>query len=255
MKKSLLFTATTSALVFSFATASAQDDDSARTFVPVDTYTCNYNDGKGSADLDVAVDGWNAWMDEQGSDNYFAMTMTPHYYGAETFNVGWLGFAPTAEELGAGADNFAANGQAQGAAFAGAITCETHSNFASMEIKAPPERTSPDSLVLGFSDCSIEDGTSFDEVFTALDAWSAYQEESGYQNGSWVFFPAYGGGAVEFDFKMLSAWDSHADRGKDYDLYANGGGYQKRGELMGDLLDCDVSRIYDGAVRRRIAED
>lgn len=254
MKRSLTF-ATTTALVFSLGVASAQDEEAARTITPVDTYTCNYNEGKGPADLNAAIDGWNAWMDEQGSDNYFAMTMTPHYYGPETFNVGWLGFAPTAEALGAGADNFAANGQAQAAAFGSAITCETHSNFASMTVKEPPERASPDSLVLAFSDCSVTDGVSMGDVFGGLDQWTAYQTEKGYQNGSWVFFPAYGGGGEEFDLKMVNAWDSHADRGKDYDLYANGGGYQKRGEIMGDMLSCDSSRIYDGAVRRRIAED
>ncbi len=255
MKRSLIF-ATTTALVFGLGVASAQEEEAAAsTITPVDTYTCSYNEGKGPADLDAVIDGWNAWMDEQGMDNYYAMTMTPHYYGPETFDVGWLGFAPTAEELGAGADNYAVNGQAQAAAFGSAITCDTHSNFASMTVKEPPERASPDSLVLAFSDCSVADGVSMSDVFAGLDQWSAYQIEQSYQNGSWVFFPAYGGGGEEFDLKMVSAWDSHADRGKDYDLYANGGGYQKRGEIMGDMLSCDSSRIYDGAVRRRIEED
>jgi hypothetical protein len=254
MKKSLTF-ATTAVLVFSVGGANAQDEDAAPPITPVDTYTCNYNEGKGPADLDKAIDGWNAWMDKQGLSNYYAMTMTPHYFGPDTFQVGWLGFAPTAEELGAGADNYAANGRAQAAAFSSAITCDTHSNFASVTVKQPPERKSPDSLVVAFSDCSVADGVSMDDVFGGLAKWTAYQTEMGYQNGSWAFFPAYGGGGEEFDMKMVSAWDSHADRGKDYDLYANGGGYQKRYEIMGNMLSCDSSRVYDGVVRRRIEAD
>lgn len=254
MKKSLLF-ATATAVTFGMGVASAQDEEKGPQIVPVETYTCNYNEGKSPEDLEAAIDSWNAWMDEQGSDNYMALTLTPNYYGPESFQVGWLGVAPTAEEMGAGADNYMTNGQEIEAGFSEVLTCDSHSNFASLNVKEPPERESPESLVIAFSDCLVADGVSMDDVFTGLDAWTAYQTESGYQNGSWVFFPAYGGGGEEFDFKMVSAWDSHAERGRDYDLYANGGGYQKRGEIMGDMLDCDSSRVYDSALRRAMSED
>jgi hypothetical protein len=110
-------------------------------------------------------------------------------------------------------------------------------------MNTPPERESPDSLVISFSDCTVADGMTMDEVFAGLDNWTAYQTETGYMNGTWVFFPAYGGGDEDFDFKMVNAWDSHAERGRDYDLYANAGGYQKRREIMGSMLDCNVSRF------------
>lgn len=247
----------TMTLVSGFASSVvfAEDKEAGPVIVPVETYTCNYNEGKGSADLDAAIDGWNAWMDNLGAHNYFAMTLTPFYYGAETFDVGWLGVSPTAEEMGAGADEFAKSGGEEGAAFADVLTCDTHSNFATMVLREPPERASPESRVVAFSDCTMADDASMDDVFTGLDKWTAYQIENGYQNGSWAFFPAYGGGDADYDFKMVSAWGNHAERGKDYDLYANGGGYQKRREIMGDSLDCDVSRIYNGEVHRHIEED
>jgi hypothetical protein len=256
MKKTGMFVATMILVPgFGSTVVLAQEEEKGPTVVPLETYTCNYNEGMGSADLDAAVDGWNAWMDEQDAHNYFAMTMTPFYHGAETFDVGWLGVSPTAEEMGAGADAFAAKGGEQAAAFARALTCDTHSNFATIVVKKPPERESPDSLVVAFSDCTVADDTTMDDVFTGLDNWTAYQTESGYMNGTWVFFPAYGGGDEDFDFKMVSAWGSHAARGRDYDLYANAGGYQKRREIMGSMLDCNVSRVYDGEVRRDIKDD
>jgi len=256
MKKTGMFVATMILVPgFGSTVVLAQEEEKGPPIVPVETYTCNYNEGMGSADLDAAVDGWNAWMDEQGAHNYFAMTMTPYYYGAETFDVGWLGFSPTAEEMGAGADEYAAKGGEQEAAFSRVLNCDTHSNFATIVVKTPPERESPDSLVIAFSDCTVADGTTMDEVFNGLGNWTAYQTESGYMNGSWAFFPAYGGGDEDFDFKMVSAWDSHAERGRDYDLYANAGGYQKRREIMGSMLDCNVSRVYDGKVRRDIKDD
>lgn len=244
------------AVTFLIAPAHAQEDEGEGPRIrPVETYTCKYNDDQGPAELEAVIADWNAWMDDQGSDNYFAMTLTPNYFGGETFQIGWLGSAPTAAELGAGADNWRINGGKHAAAFAKVLTCDSHSNFATMEIKAPPQRTSPDNLVLSFADCSAAEGKSMDDVFTAMDAWTAYTIEQGYKNGAWAMFPAYGVNDVDFDFKLVNGYDSHADMGFDYDLYANGGGYQKHGEIMGAVMICDVSRVYDGVVRRRIAED
>ena len=239
-----------------YATTWAQEEPEEPAIYPVETWTCKYNEGQGPADLEKVIEGWNRYMDEQGADNYFAMTVTPNYFGGETFHVGWLGSALTAEELGAGADQWAAKGGEHAAAFSRVLTCDSHSNFATMQVKAPPENETPeDTPVLTFANCSAADGKTMDDVFTAMDAWTAYTIENGYRNGQWVMFPAYGVDDVDFDFKLVNAYDSHKDMGKDYDLYANGGGYQKHAELMGSVMRCDVSRVYDGVVRRRIATE
>ena len=256
MKKTLLLTlASASFVVVGSPAAFAQEEDKTPEFPPLEAFTCNYNDGKGAADLDVAIDKWTAYMDEADADQYFAMTLTPQMHGAETFDVGWLGVAPTGELMGQGRDAYRANGGESGAAFAEVLTCDTHSQFATMKVKEPPERETPNSIVLSFSDCEVEDGREFSEVFAGMDAWAAYQTENGYSNGTWVLFPAYGSGDEEFDFKIVNAYDNHAGMGRDFDLYGTGGGFRKRREIMGDMLDCDVSRVYDGTVRRVIAEE
>ena len=236
-----------------FVTSWAQEQSAEPVIYPVETYTCNYNKGQGPADLDKVITGWNAYMDGQGAGNYFAMTLTPHYFGGETFAVGWLGAAPTGEELGAGADSWISDGAKQAAAFSKVLSCDSHSNYATMQIKESPSQSSPDNIVLTFASCSAVTGKTMDDVFAALDAWSEYTIENGYRNGSWVMFPAYGVDDVDFDFKLVNGYDSHADMGKDYDQYANGGGYQKHAELLGGVLSCDVTRVYDGVIRRRIA--
>ncbi|MBT8103793.1 MAG: hypothetical protein KJO95_12540 [Gammaproteobacteria bacterium] len=253
MKKSPIVNLT-AILVFALGAVSAvgQETSEEPVITPVETYTCNYNEGKGPADLDKVIDGWSAYMDEQGADNYFAMTLTPHYFGAKTFDVGWLGSAMSAEELGAGADAWMKDGAKQAAAFASVITCDSHSNFATMQIKESPGETAPDNIVLTFSNCSAVEGNSMEEVFAAMDAWTAYSTENGYRNGTWVMFPAYGVDDADFDFKLVNGYDNHTDMGKDYDHYANGGGYQKHAELLGGVLSCDITRVYDGVIRRRI---
>lgn len=233
----------------------AQDNGDPPVITPVETYTCNYNSGQGPADLEKVINGWNAFMDEQGVDNYYAMTLTPHYFGGETFQVGWLAATPSGEDMGVGTDFWLTAGSKHAAAFAKVLSCDSHSNYATMQIKAPPNRTPPDNIVLTFANCSAVDGTTMDEVFTAMEAWTRYSIENDYRNGAWVMWPAYGVDDVDYDFKLVNGYDSHADLGKDYDHYANGGGYQKHAELLGDLLHCDVARLYNGVVRRRIATE
>ncbi len=255
MNKTQVLAATTAVAIGLGSPAVFAQDDEAQSFTPLETFTCNYNDGKGPADLEVAIDGWNAYMDENDADQYFAMTMTPQYYGEGTFDIGWLGAAPTGELLGQGKDDYMANGGDAAAGFASVLSCDSHGMFATMQVKEPPERETPNSVVISFSDCNVQEGLEWDDVFSAMDAWAAYQVERGYGNGTWVLFPAYGSGDQDFDFKLVNAYDSHEGLGKDFDLYGTGGDYMKRGEIMGDMLDCDVSRVYDGTVRRLINEE
>ena len=231
----------------------AQEQSEEPAIYPVETYTCNYNKGQGPADLEKVIAGWNVYMDEQGADNYFALTLTPHYFGGETFDMGWLAAAPTGEELGAGADSWITSGAKQAAAFAKVLSCDSHSNYATMQIKESLSQSSPANIVLTFANCSAASDKTMEDVFAAMDAWTEYSIENGYRNGAWVMFPAYGVDDVDFDFKLVNGYDNHTDMGRDYDQYANGGGYQKHAELLGDVLSCDITRVYDGVIRRRIA--
>jgi hypothetical protein len=88
-----------------------------------------------------------------------------------------------------------------------------------------------------------------------IDAWTKYQAETGYHAATWMMFPAYGGGDFDFDFKMVSAWDNHTENGQDYQRYGDQQDWDKESELIGDLMDCDVARLYDARVRRRPAQE
>jgi hypothetical protein len=67
--KKILTTAVSAAmfLLVGFGTAIAQDEESDEPeATPVETWTCDYNDGKGPADLDEVIAEWNDWMDDHG---------------------------------------------------------------------------------------------------------------------------------------------------------------------------------------------
>ena len=89
MHKKLLTPVVLIPLVLSGWTAAfAQEEEDKPPYVtPVDTFTCSYNDDKGPGDLEKAITNWNAWMDDEGVDSYGAVTMTPYYFGDDTFNA------------------------------------------------------------------------------------------------------------------------------------------------------------------------
>ncbi len=66
---------------------------------------------------------------------------------------------------------------------------------------------------------------------------------------------AFGGGGAEFDFKIVEGYDNHTEVGKMYDMYGTGDDFAKHGELLGSLVECNESRVYNGTVRRRRSEE
>jgi hypothetical protein len=222
---------------------------------PIELYACKYNEGKGADDLDEVVAKWNAWADEQGLQDYSAWTLVPYYSGPEQeFDVIWLGGSDSAKMLGRAQDRWLATGGDVMDEFNDLWSCDAHANFAVLEYKTPPERANPANIVVSFSDCNLAEDTSFGDISPALSAWAEYRSGHGSTSGMWVFFPAYGGGGEEFDFKFIAAWQNLEDQGADYDQYSESG-WMKGEELFAGKVDCDSSRVYLGTNRRRAAEN
>jgi hypothetical protein len=253
----MLAASAASALVLSMNLAQADNHEKeARRYVPVDTFTCNYRAGKGPADLEQVIGNWNQWMDDNGAQDYFALTLTPHYYGENTFDVGWLGSWPSGEAMGRGTDTWLSKGSEIGQQFDEVLECVSHTNFATTEFKSPGDGPAPDTIVLSFSDCTgPEDPDKWPDLMSGLDGWAQYQAETGYHGATWMMFPAYGGGDFDFDFKMVYGWDNHTAHGQDYQRYGEQEDWEKQGELVGSLMDCDVPRLYDARIRRRPAQE
>jgi hypothetical protein len=70
-----------------------------------------------------------------------------------------------------------------------------------------------------------------------------------------MLFPVFGAGGAEFDFKIVEGFDNFTALGKYYDLYGNGGGYQKHSEMIGELYECDDARVYNATILRRTSEE
>jgi len=233
------------------ATVSAQDN--ANRVIPVELFTCKYNDNKGPGDLDKVIDKWNKWADKEGLDDYAAWTLTPYYFGPDQeFDMIWLGAGKDAVALGKAQDAYLAEDVGLHAAFNEVLTCDAHVNYASLNFKAPPKGKTPDNNVLTFSNCTYKEGASFSALEAAMGDWSKHLAGEGSTAGIWHWYPAYGGGGEEFSFKWLESYENLAELGADYERFGNGGGVAVSGRLFGHLLDCDSNRAYLAKSRRHV---
>ncbi len=253
--KRLLITLAASGFVLAagFINVVAQEDDDDGA-AAVEIYAGSFAEGKGMADLDPLIGEWNDWADDNGLDDYSAWTLTPFYAGPEQdFDVLWLGVSETGQGLGAAQDKWLTNGGDLQAKIDSVAPCNAHGMFAALQFKDPPEREDPSSLVIAFTDCTIGDGKSFSgDVAPALAAWGEFRSGHGSTAGIWAFFPVYGGGGEEFDFKYVASHGNHAEQGADFDNYDPA---KAREIFPKGTVDCDSSRSYIATNRRLAASD
>lgn len=229
--------------------------DEANVATPVEMFACKYNKGKGPADLDAATKKWNAWADKNGVDDYSAWTLVPYYSGPDQeFDVLWLGGSDNAKTLGRVQDTWLATGSKEAEGFAEVVSCDVHAAYAVLRMKKPPKRDNPSNIVISFSDCNTAEGVTFDDLYVPLIEWGNYKGENGSTAGMWVFFPSYGGGGEEFDFKWVTAHQNLEDMGADWDQFSESG-WKKAKELFAGKLRCDSSRTYLATNGRMAAED
>lgn len=249
--KKMLISSFMAGLILAASSGAFSADHDGMLVIPVDLYACTYKDGKDSEDLDKVIAKWNAWADKRNIDDYAAWTLTPYYYGPEQeFDVLWLGAGKDAVVLGRAQDDYLANNDGIAQDFDEVISCNAHTNMASINFKATPEGATPANSVLTFSDCSYDDGATFDALGEAMGKWSKHLSDAGSNAGVWHWYPVYGGGGEEFDFKWVEAFENFADLGADYESYGNGRGFETYREVLSDLVSCDSTRAYLAQSRR-----
>lgn len=219
--------------------------------VPVDIWTCSFNDRQDMGDLDSWADRFNAWSDEQEDDTYAAWTLTSSYFGPDQdWDFIWLGVWKDGNAMGQGWDLwYSTNGNLM-AEFLEISTCAAHGNFASAAYRLPEGLDNSAGGVLSVSDCHYRDGVPPAAVDAATRQWVDVLDGAGSQVAMYHWYPAYGGGGETFDFKWVQAYQNYADMGADYERMGNGGLFRQRNALLDNLVDCDSARVYDVTSRR-----
>lgn len=216
------------------------------TFVPIEIFTCDYNKGKDYDDLQRVIDKWNKWADENFPVPYTAWVMTPNFSGPEQeFDVVWMGAWQNGKDMGAGLEAWnSASGVAMNAEFEKVVTCGTHGNMGSTNVKLPSANWPTETGVALFSDCKIAEGKSNVDALAAHRAIGKYLGDQGSTAGAWMMFPGYGAGDIDYSYKLVTGHDDYKSMGSDWENFANGGGVTKIMEISGGVTSCDSPRVY-----------
>lgn len=218
--------------------------------LPVHLYVCTYRERQGPEDLEKAIAAWSRYADDNDFENYAAWTLTPFHFGPEQdFDVIWLGAYADGNAMGAVVDTWLATGDEIRAGFDKVVDCDAHVALASAMYKRP-EAGTPESGVITMMDCTLNEGQEYDDIMAAEMKWAAHLTDTGSKAGYWHWFPTFGGGDADFDYKVVFAYPNFAELGADFERIANGGGRETSEETFGDIDECDDPRVYLSTNRR-----
>lgn len=219
--------------------------------LPVEIYACTFNNRQDAGDLDEVNAQWNRWMDERNLNNYAAWVLTPFYYTPEqAFDVLWLGAWTDGNAMGSGADQWLRESGDIGDAFEDVLTCGAHIGLASAMYKAAADNQTPASGVITMMDCKLNEGNRYEDIKAAEMEWAEHMTSAGSTAATFHWFPTFGGGEADYDYKVVNAYSSFSELGADWERYSNGGGREASTGIFGDIDDCDDARVYNAKVVR-----
>lgn len=205
--------------------------------VPVEFWSCSFNDGKDMDDLNKAIDAFNNWADKN-DDSQVAWVLTPQFFGPQnTIEVAWLGVWPDGNAWGKHQDAFAASGGKVFAGFMDVVSCNAHEMATSLGINPPQEP--PQGGVVLFSQCTVAEGK------TVEDAVAAHRQVAAKMSGksganSWLFFPGSGTASQGdgLQYWQVLGFENNAALGAAWENYTNGGGWKTVTTMLAAATSC-----------------
>ena len=218
---------------------------------PIEAFYCNIREGKDRKDIEKAIDKFNAWSDASDeNDGYMAWMMVPQFAThPDTPDLIWLGSWENGVEMGKGIGAYLAEGADIQASFEAALDCSGHALASSVEINAP--NGPPENGVVMFNQCSYADGKNYQDAMGAHKANAAAMTEMGSKGSSWMFFPMIGSNTESFDYWAVTGFQNYPDFGAAYEMYVNGGGWQKAMGIMQGNVTCGDPTVWDAYLVRK----
>ena len=199
----------------------------------MESYACNYVDGKGRDDLMAVAAKWDKWASENNPAPYRAYVLTPIFATFEEVpEAVWIGFSPTSAQLGAVADTWLSEGGDLIAEFDSVVKCGAHTLGGSRMVKA--YENAGEAGIVQLSACTRNDGVSWAQVAKADKAWADYMTEHDLPGGSYRW-GAGPGTAKESKMDFYSVWITES-------LEQHGSAWDKFGQI--ETAAQDMCAIY-----------
>ena len=222
--------------------AMAQDDGPM--FVPLEMWACKFKDRKDQDDMDQV---YRALANGPGNEGYSAWHISPYMVGdrVEQFDFLYLGAWNDGSTMGSGLTSYMQGGQDIDEAWNATVDCMA-SMYASNTIQSVPDGDSDGNFMLTVSDCKVADGSSGGQAIGALNRFNAYRVANGSTVPTFAWFPVYGGGGAEFDFKLVHAYSDAQNLGDEFSWYVDHQAYNTYNQITQGVVDCDEARLYNG---------
>ena len=215
----------------------------------MESWLCNYTEGKGHADLMKVAAKWQKWAEKNNPAPYEAYVLTPVFATFEEVPQSiWIGFSPTSAEMGAVADTWMNEGGDLMGDFNDVVQCGAHTLGSSRAVRAYEK--AGEAGVVQLSACSVNKGVSWAQVAAADKAFADYLTEHELPGG--VYRWGAGPGTPKdsgIDFYSVWITESLEQRGAALDKWRTiESAAQDMYAIYGDdnLYTCDKPRIYYG---------
>jgi hypothetical protein len=201
----------------------------------LETYACNFAEGKDLDDFLAVAEKWDRFADDGFSEPYEGFVLTPFYFNAETnADVYWVGVSPNFAAQGTTADEWMAKGAALQKAFDQVAPCQSHSQMASISVRDINRSTG----VVDFSACSLKPGATPEAISAADKKMVEFLEKVGSSTAIYRWYPVQGTANAPIDFLQVNADGSNSEAGANKDKFLKGGGIAVQRALYGDLMTC-----------------
>ena len=213
----------------------------------MESWACNYVEGKGYADLMNVAAKWDAWASKNHPAPYSAYVLSPVFATFEEVpEAVWLGFSPTSRQLGAVADQWMSETGDLIDEFNSVVDCGAHTLAGSRTIRAY-EKVGEAGIVQ-LRSCTANEGVSWGQIAKADQAWADFMTENELPGG--IYRWGAGPGTAKdskMDFYAVWITESLEQRGTAMDKFREvEGAGDTYYNIYGDenLYTCDNSRIY-----------
>jgi len=238
--KRLFTAAVTAACTLLVGISSTFAQDGPPQFRPVEMWACNLNDGKDQGDMDKVYEDL---VEDMGDTAYSAFQLDPYFVSGDIpFDFLYLGAWADGSTMGSSL----MEGEDTSDAWNDAVTCPASLVFASTWLNQPQNDGGNGEFILTVSDCTNGHAISNGQAAGAIRRYNDYEKANGLDVGTILWYPAYGHGGADFDFKLVHVYPSAQQLGDSFSWYVDNQAYTVRSDIMDGIVDCDEARVYTG---------
>lgn len=206
-------------------------------FFPLECAEFAFKEGKTPEDYDAIVARYIKLMDKIGIENHVAFTTEAYYHDEHmAYHWAWWSYWPSGRHMGEYSTAWAASWEdPEGGEIASEYTnIVDYGNHKCWSTAVVSESTASDNLnsesMLVIQHCRINEGVSRTQALEAVQALAAHWVEHGADSTVWIQFPSFASHSDDFDFRLVSIFNSFQSLCDSWELFAPGSEVWEQGE-------------------------